>query len=213
MRRIFTICLLFLAFTLQAQDLKSLYIAIPDSLSPLLTKINRQDFGDFLSSNMKAEVSNRLGNNSEMLKLTEDYSEIKLTSVSKVEMKLLPINDSTKVICLTKTYNGPVSDSHIAFYSTDWQELTADQFIQMPDKNEFFIQSDMNGTSDSLNYVKKQIEMYLVKINLSDKDQTMKITFTAPELLDKKNAEIAGKYLRKSPLLYEWKEGRFVKTN
>lgn len=42
--------------TLQAQDIKSVFIALPDSLSPLLTKVNREDFGDFLASGMKAEV-------------------------------------------------------------------------------------------------------------------------------------------------------------
>lgn len=36
--------------------MKSLFVALPDSLSPLLTKVNRADFGDFLASNMKAEV-------------------------------------------------------------------------------------------------------------------------------------------------------------
>ena len=35
--------------TLQAQDIKSVFIALPDSLSPLLTKVNREDFGDFLA--------------------------------------------------------------------------------------------------------------------------------------------------------------------
>lgn len=49
------VCML-CSMSLQAQDLKSLYIALPDSLSPLLTKVNREDFGDFLASNMKAEV-------------------------------------------------------------------------------------------------------------------------------------------------------------
>ena len=66
------VCML-CSMSLQAQDLKSLYIALPDSLSPLLTKVNREDFGDFLASNMKAEVKNRFGQTSEMLKLTDDY--------------------------------------------------------------------------------------------------------------------------------------------
>ena len=46
------LCLL-CSLTLQAQDLKSLFIALPDSLSPLLTKATRVDFGDFLALNMK----------------------------------------------------------------------------------------------------------------------------------------------------------------
>lgn len=32
------------------------FIAMPDSVAPLLTKVNREDCVDFLASNMKAEV-------------------------------------------------------------------------------------------------------------------------------------------------------------
>ena len=83
----------------RAQDLKTLFVALPDSLSPLLTEVNRADFGDFLESGMKAEVKNRFGNMSEMTKLTSDYLFLKTTSASTLELKLLPLNDSVKVIC------------------------------------------------------------------------------------------------------------------
>lgn len=40
----------------QAQDMKALFVSMPDSIAPLLTKVNREDCIDFLASNMKAEV-------------------------------------------------------------------------------------------------------------------------------------------------------------
>ena len=116
------VCML-CSVSMQAQDLKSLYIALPDSLSPLLTKVNREDFGDFLASNMKAEVKNRFGQTSEMLKLTDDYLLVRISKSSKEEMKLLPLNDSVKVVCVVRTYEGPVADSDIRFYDTAWKEL------------------------------------------------------------------------------------------
>ena len=56
MKRLLLICLMFCSLMVQAQDLKSLFVAMPDSLSPLWTEVNRADFGDFLASNMKARV-------------------------------------------------------------------------------------------------------------------------------------------------------------
>lgn len=53
---LFVVGVLLCCLSIQAQDMKSLFIALPDSLSPMLTKVNREDFGDFLASNMKAEV-------------------------------------------------------------------------------------------------------------------------------------------------------------
>ena len=112
-----------LSLSVNAQDINSVFISMPDSLSPLLTKVNRQDFADFLSSGMKAVVKNRFEGKSEMLKLTDTYLKLKATSSSSEEMKLLPLNDSVNVVCVVKTYAGPAEDSSVSFYSTDWKEL------------------------------------------------------------------------------------------
>ena len=44
--------------SLSAQPAKTCFTNMPDSLSPLLTAVNRADFIDFLESKMKAEVTN-----------------------------------------------------------------------------------------------------------------------------------------------------------
>lgn len=135
---IFLLVSLFVCVSLQAQNMKELFIAIPDTLSPLLTKVNREDFGDFLASNMKAEVRNRFGKDSEMTELTDDYLYIKMTSASSMEMKMLPLNDSLKVICVIQTYRAPVADSQIRFYDTDWNQLDGSLFIDLPEDSLFF---------------------------------------------------------------------------
>jgi hypothetical protein len=45
--------LLFLALFAQAQDARTVFINMPDSLMPLLTKVNREDCIDFLDSKMR----------------------------------------------------------------------------------------------------------------------------------------------------------------
>ncbi len=209
MRKLFTIGLLSVVLTLQAQDINSLYIAIPDSLSPLLTKVNRQDFGDFLQSGMKAQVTNRFGKTSEMLKLTADYLELQLTSVSKVEMKLLPVNDTTRVICVAKTYQGPVSDTEIEFYTPEWQKLETGQFIQLPKKDDFFVTPATQERRDSLELLKAQADMRLVAAKLSEKEQTLQFSYTVPDYMEKETAEAIRAYIRKTPLLYQWSNGKF----
>ena len=49
---------LFSLASLQAQEAKTLFVNIPDSLTPLLTKVNLEDCIDFLESKMKAQVEN-----------------------------------------------------------------------------------------------------------------------------------------------------------
>ena len=210
MRPLLTILFLFIASISQAQDLKSLFIAMPDSLLPLLTKVNRQDFGDFLQSGMKAQVKNRFGKTSEMLTMTEDYLELQLTSVSKVEMKLLPVNDSTQVICVAKTYNGPVADTHLAFYTTEWQELNAGKYIQFPKSDDFYIEPILPEKKDSLEHLKPYADVNFRKAQLSKEERTVRFFYTVPDYMEQKTAEALRTYLRTTPICYQWSEGRFV---
>ena len=90
---------LFVSTALQAQEAKTLFVNMPDSLSPLLTKVNREDCIDFLESKMKAQVENRFGKKSEMTDLGKDYIRMQMSVQSTWQMKVLALNDSTNVIC------------------------------------------------------------------------------------------------------------------
>ena len=72
------------AFSASAQTVREAIKEMPDEVLPLLTKNDRLDFIDYLASNAKAEVKNKLGTPSEMTALTDDYAHIRLTEVSEV---------------------------------------------------------------------------------------------------------------------------------
>ena len=206
------VCML-CSMSLQAQDLKSLYIALPDSLSPLLTKVNREDFGDFLASNMKAEVKNRFGQTSEMLKLTDDYLLVHVSKSSREEMQLLPLNDSVKVVCVVRTYCGPVPDSEVKFYDTAWNELPAADFVTLPEENEFYKSVLSETASDSLRNLRLNADMYLKEVRLSDKDLSLSVSYTTPQYMDKTTADKLKSYLINAPIVYTWSNGKFLKVS
>ena len=197
-----------LSLSVNAQDINSVFISMPDSLSPLLTKVNRQDFADFLSSGMKAVVKNRFEGKSEMLKLTDTYLKLKTTSSSSEEMKLLPLNDSVNVVCVVKTYAGPAEDSSVSFYSTDWKKLPLRNFISLPEHEDFY-----KPSADSISVVTKEdfaSDMYMMRAELSDKDNTIVFKCTSAETMGKESAEQVKPYTLDS-LRYNWKNGKFVK--
>ena len=130
-----------MALSMAAQDMKSVFISMPDSITPLLTKVNKEDCVDFLDSNMQAEVSTRFGGTAEMKVLTDDYVLMQTTPTSSLEMKLFPVNDSVKVVCMVKTVCASVCDSHIRFYASDWsKQLRTEDFLQTPSGESFFLQ-------------------------------------------------------------------------
>ena len=81
----------------------------------------------------------------------DDYLSVRISESSREEMKLLPLNDSVKVVCVVRTYLGPVADSKVSFYDTGWNELPADRFVVLPQEDRFYKQPLAETAADSLN--------------------------------------------------------------
>lgn len=207
-KTLFIIGMLMCAVSLHAQDMKTLFVAMPDSVVPLLTKVNREDFIDFLASNMKAEVKNRFGKPSELKKLNDDYLLLQTTERSAMEMKLLPVNDSVKVICVVNTVCAPVCDSEIRFYNTQWQELAQRDFIQLPSADAFYLPVDTLADK-AFPAMREKADMELVKAALAEDKPVITFVYFTPDYLAKGEREKLAPYIKKEPVVYEWKEGKF----
>lgn len=195
--------------SLQAQQAKNLFTNMPDSLSPLLTAVNRADCIDFLESKMKAEVTNRFGGKSEMIELAPDYIRVQTTPQSSWQMKLLAVNDSTKVICTVSTACAPACDSDIHFYTTDWKELPAASYLPtLPVMDDFIMAAP--DTVDIYDYqvARRPADMLLMKADLSAKDATLIFSLSTLDYMQKEEAEKLKPFLRQ-PVTYVWKEGEF----
>ena len=200
--------LLFSFLSVFGQDMKTVFVAMPDSLTPLLTKVNKEDCIDFLASNMKAEVKNRFDKPAEMKVLTEDYMQLQMTENSTLEMKLLPLNDSVKVVCMVKTVCALACDSNIHFYSSDWkEELSSADFLQKPSQDAFFLQADL--ASEEYVLARKTADVNLMKAVLSKEDATLTFIYTTPDYMNKETREKLEPYLRKEPVVLKWQEGKF----
>ena len=209
MQRILLIVLTFFcAMPMVAQDMKSVFIAMPDSITPLLTQVNKEDCVDFLDSNMKAEVTTRFGGTAEMKVLTEDYVFLQTTPSSTLEMKLLPVNDSTKVVCMVKTVCASACDSEIHFYTSDWKgKMAVGDFLQKPEQEAFYLPND-SVTEESV-LIRKKADMHLMKASLSEEDASLTFIYTTPDYLNKEDKKQMLRYLNPNPVVFQWKDGKF----
>ena len=194
-----------------AQQAKQYFVSMPDTILPLLTEINRADCIDFLESNMRAIVTNRLDGKSEMTTLTDNYIEIKLSEQSSWQMKVLALNDSTQVICTIFTACAPACDSHIKFYTTQWESLSLADYIQtMPTLSDYLPQlNETDYDIQTLNAV-KQADLLLIKMQLSADDNTLVCSFDTPQYMEKSAAQKLTPLLQK-PIVYNWNSGKFVR--
>ena len=108
-----------------AQTMPNLLRTMPDSIIPLLSHNDRLDFLDYAAAGTNAELTNRLSGKSKLLTLTDDFAHWQLTTHSDLQLKLLP-HDNGHIVCLVVD---SLPDSHLRFYTTDWEPLPASTFF------------------------------------------------------------------------------------
>ena len=130
-RIIYLIFGLWCSLAVQAQvSVREVFVTMPDSIFPMLTKNNRLDMPDFIDAKMRAEVSNLLGGDSEMLSLSKDSLTLRTSEAQTVLMYLLPTeaayDSAHQVVCLERTFylaTDSISETVREFYSLKWRRL------------------------------------------------------------------------------------------
>lgn len=195
------------------QEAKTCFKNMPDSICPLLTAVNRADFIDFLESKMKAEVTNRFGGKSEMTELSSSYIRVKMSAQSDWQMKLLPLDKFGWVICTVSTACAPACDSHVKFYTTDWEELPASSYLpELPAKEDFIAAASDTADVYAYQAAYREADMLLLKADLSAEEATLAFTFATPDYMSKEAAEKLKPFVRR-PVVYTWSGRKFLKPS
>ena len=118
--RLFMIlALMWCASAMDAQNVKELFVSIPDTILPTLTKNDRMDMVDLIENKMENEVTNRLKGKSRLTKLTDNLAKIQLSERSEVQLCKLPTPNSF-LICMIHSVQADAWDSNVQFYNPDW---------------------------------------------------------------------------------------------
>lgn len=195
----------------EAQEARTLFVQMPDSILPLLTEVNRADCIDFLDSHMRAQVTNRFGTRSEMTHLSPDYIAIDMTARSTWQMKVLPLEtDTARIICTVSTVCGGACDSDIRFYSTKWKVLPTEQYLPAPPQAEDFLMPKPDSV-ETYHYrdAIQRADMSLVRITLSPDNRTLTFIYDTSAYLEKEAADKLKPFIRRA-LIYDWHGGKFV---
>ena len=161
--------------------IRDIYAEAPDSIFPLLTKNNRLDQIDFRENNMQAVVKNKFEDRVELLVLTDQYLQLRLSERCTVEMRLL--SDST--FCMVQTYSAPAPDSRVRLFDTKWNE--SPQTIQRPDVDDFLSEDIDTDTRLSLQ------ALPLIKASLSENDNSITWQLQTSELTRDQREKVEGK--------------------
>ncbi len=143
----------------------------------LIQSLNDEQRADLLldtSSNDTIKIKNMLNGTTSIDSLDVDYAKISTSKVSDIQIRLLPCDDSSKIICLVKTIKEPVRESIVSFYSDDWTSLETN--FDLPDIDDpdsifaSFVQRPDTMSEESFNDLCKYIEPVVFCADFSNKD-------------------------------------------
>lgn len=129
------------ASTLCAQTMRDVFIAMPDSVEPLLSRNNRLDMVDFVDSHMRAEVENALDGKSRLLSLSAHHCVLQSSAAVRKEFLLLPYHGKHIVLGVS-TFASPANESELHFYTVDWHPLADPPLVEWPEAEDFFVTAD-----------------------------------------------------------------------
>ena len=173
MRRVIvTLLICVFALGMNAQDMTSVFTAMPDQYIPQL-----------------------------------EHALLQTTERSTVEMKLLPLVNNTYVVCMISTVNGPVPDSRIEFFTTNWEPLATSDLFTQP-TSDWYIKQGMDKKDEAYQEAASHLDMDLIQYRLSPDDQTLTAIYTTPQYLSQEAREKIEPYLSE-PKVYTWQKYHF----
>lgn len=182
MKKIFLILLVsFSLLPLNAQNMRQIWLEMPDSIVPYLNRSLRTELADYVTMGMKSEVMNALRDTTRIEKLTDDYILVQLSNATKLEIKSL----DASTIAMVQTWCGPLAESKLSLFSNNWEVKPLNI-----DVSPMFVKPD---TMSQQRY-SELLDMANVTMNemqLSVKDNSLTIKYFVPLLssTDKKEMQ------------------------
>lgn len=191
-----------------ARELAPLFVTMPDVLAPQLEEAWRKDLIDLYNQGKEARLKNTMEGYSSLKKMTDDYLLVQVSENSTLELKLLPLVNDTEIIGAITTVYGPVPDSRIEFYTTDWKRLEPADLLR-PVPAGWFIRDDVDRQTEAYRHAVSMLDMELIRYSFSPDDFTLTAVYTTPEYLSRADREQVLPYLKKEPKVYTWEKTRF----
>lgn len=191
-----------------AQDMAAVFTAMPDQKIPQLEHAWRKDLIDLYTAGKEAKLKNTMNGYSTLQKLTPDYLLLETTERSTVEMKLLPLVNKTYVVCVVTTVNGPVPDSRVEFFTTEWQPLESEDMF-VPVEAGWFLKEEADKTDPAYLDAISRLDMNLIHYTLSPDNEQLTATYTTPLYLGKEEREKVFPFIKAEPKVYMWEKFHF----
>ena len=191
------ICFLTCWLGVSAQSLREVWIEMPDSILPYLSKSQRTELADYVEMKAEPAVLSTFGDSVRIERMTNNYLLLKANEATRLEIKLLDNN----TLALVQTWMAPAAESKLSLFNLQWQPKEA-----VVDYKANIVKPDSMSDED-FSDLKTLMSPRLKEYRLSADNNSLSVSWNYP-LLSKKDVKRVTEILKSQVLNWTGKDFR-----
>ncbi|MBF1582802.1 MAG: DUF3256 family protein [Prevotella sp.] len=191
------ICFLTCWLGVSAQSLREVWIEMPDSILPYLSKSQRTELADYVEMKAEPAVLSTFGDSVRIERMTNNYLLLKANEATRLEIKLLDNN----TLALVQTWMAPAAESKLSLFNLQWQPKEA-----VVDYKVNIVKPDSMSDEDFAD-LKTLMSPRLKEYRLSADNNSLSVSWNYP-LLSKKDVKCVTELLKPQVLNWTGKDFR-----
>ncbi len=196
--------------SVSAQDISSVLLPMPESIVFGLEAAQKNLLIGDTKDTTQIVVDRGTYGDLKRLAISPDYIALQTSEAGTIQIKLLPLINDSKIVCLVKTVCGSngVCDSQMQFYTTTWIPIPqADLF---PAKNkDWFIKPDTNRQSEDFINAYAALDMTPMKFTLSPDTTSLTVEYDIKDYLSEEDYKKIQPYLTGEPKVFTWDKSSY----
>lgn len=163
----------------------------------LIRKTTRLDMIDYWKADSVYKAKSELDGVAWLEAMTDNYAKVRVTPVSTVELKVLPLGKKKIVACVyTVGDSVQARDSQIDFYDEALRPLDKGKYFRAPVLSDFF--NVPGGASVTFQEIREAVPFPTVAYSLSADSDNLSARLTVEDYISKEDLEIISPYQKKS---------------
>lgn len=191
------ICFLTCWLGVSAQSLREVWIEMPDSILPYLSKSQRTELADYIEMKAEPSVLSTFGDSVRIERMTNNYLLLRANEATRLEIKLLDNN----TLALVQTWMAPAAESKLRLFNLQWQPKEAVVAYKVN-----IVKPDSMSDEDFAD-LKTLMSPRLKEYRLSADNNSLSVSWNYP-LLSKKDVKRVTELLKSQVLNWTGKDFR-----
>ncbi|MFV0328841.1 MAG: DUF3256 family protein [Dysgonomonas sp.] len=176
MKKIIFIIALFASISVSAQNIGEVFLTMPDDIIFGLEAAGKEKLVSNHDDTTGIVVDRGVLGEMERIAISDDFISLQTSEAGTIQIKLLPLINDSKIICVVKTVCAKMCDSQIQFYTTKWMPIPQGDLFPKKDKD-WFIKADVDRNSQDFQNAYAALDMNPIVITLSAEDTSIAASY------------------------------------